>query len=188
MCFVLSRVVLCCVVSCHVMPALRCVVPYRVMSCRRHRVTSCHVGVIVSRHVMSALRCAVLYCVVSYRVTWCHVGVTLCCVVLCCAVSCHVMSCRRYVVLCCVLDNVLQDKNSWTRHLWHSAWYRTLSASPSQLKLLMPTTHLLFSISQVRLGSPLMFLVTMTRYRQLDSPWTAGGSGGWNRVCAVHGV
>ena len=137
-CFVLSRVVLCCAVSCH---------------------------------VMSALRCVVLSHVVLFRIVSCHVGVTLCCAVLCCVVSCRIVSCHVMSALRCVVDNVLQDKNSWTRHLWHSAWYRTLSASPSQLKLLMPTTHLLFSISQVRLSNPLMFLVTMTGYRrQLDSP------------------
>jgi len=137
-CFVLSRVVLCCAVSCH---------------------------------VMSALRCVVLSHVVLFRIVSCHVGVTVCCAVLCCVVSCRIVSCHVMSALRCVVDNVLQDKNSWTRHLWHSAWYRTLSASPSQLKLLMPTTHLLFSISQVRLSNPLMFLVTMTGYRrQLDSP------------------
>ena len=134
--------VLCCLVLC-------CVVPYRVMlplcCVVLSRVVLC---CFVSCLVMSALPCVVLCCVVPYRV-----------------MSCHVMS-----ALPCVVDNVLQDKNSWTRHLWHSEWYRTLSASPSQLKLLMPTTHLLFSISQVRLSNPLMFLVTMTGYRrQLDS-------------------
>ena len=172
----LSRVVLCCAVSCHVAVVLCCVVSCCVVL---FRIVSCHVGV--------TLCCAVLCCVLPYRVMSCHVGVTFCCAVLCCAVSCNVMSCRRYLVLCCVVlcrivschvmsalpcvvDNVLQDKNSWTLHLWHSEWYRTLSASPSQLKLLMPTTHLLFSISQVRLSNPLMFLVTMTGYRrQLDS-------------------
>ena len=152
-------VVSCCAVLCRIVSCCRCVV----------------------------LCCLVLCCVVSYRVLSCRRYLVLCCVVLCFAVSCNVMSCRRYLVLCCVVlcrivschvmsalpcvvDNVLQDKNSWTRHLWHSEWYRTLSASPSQLKLLMPTTHLLFSISQVRLSNPLMFLVTMTGYRrQLDS-------------------
>ena len=135
MCFVLSRVVLCCVVSCHVMSALRCVVPYRVMSCRRHRVTSCHVGVIVSRHVMSALRCVVLCCIVLCRIVSRDVMSALRCVVLYCVVPYRVMSCHVGVTLCYVVSWIMFFRTrtagpdiSGTRHgtercpLHHRSW------------------------------------------------------------------
>jgi hypothetical protein len=108
-CYVVSwRVVLCCVMTCHVMLChdVSCyVVPWRVMLC-------------------CVMSCCVVLChdVSCYVVSW---RVVLCCVMTCRVMLCHDVSCYVVswrVVLCCVMScRVVYPDHLMLRH-FTSLW------------------------------------------------------------------